>query len=305
VRGMHTHSSTHGPLQIYACGDHYHSVGDALPDLKPLTLEATGKAYRRIGRFIQLALIGAARCAQSHRIPREAAVYFASGRGDLETTVEIMTQLFRDGQTPKPLAFVNTVSNAACFYVAQLLNLQSRSNFICNRYFAFENAVQLALLDLQCGIVSSALVGSVDIASAPLDDHRLRLQLDTGAVLGEASHWLWLGRRDDTRPQLGTIIAARHFAERRELLAWIEQRALSRSTCSLSAGQFIAADDFASLQRESGLTHTFEYREQRCYYDTQAGAVISAFLQSQNGQQHLLHVNANKSGQYSVLLVAR
>ena len=89
--------------QIYAVGGHYHAVSEPLPELKALTQAATGKAFRRIGRFIQLALIGAARCAGQQVLPKETAVYFSSGRGDLEVTLEIMTQLFRDGQTPKPL----------------------------------------------------------------------------------------------------------------------------------------------------------------------------------------------------------
>ena len=71
----------------------------------------------------------------------------------MSATLEIMTQLFRDGQTPKPLNFVNTVSNAACFYLAQHLSLQARSNFVCNRYFAFESVLQLAALDLAMGTV--------------------------------------------------------------------------------------------------------------------------------------------------------
>ncbi len=54
-----------------------------------------------------------------------------------------MATLFRDGGTPKPLSFVNTVSNAACYYVARALKLQSRSNFVCNRHLAFESVLQL------------------------------------------------------------------------------------------------------------------------------------------------------------------
>jgi 3-oxoacyl-(acyl-carrier-protein) synthase len=150
-------------------------------------------------------LIAAARCAQARTLPSDTAVYFASGRGDLETTVEIMTQLFREGQTPKPLGFVNTVSNAACFYVAQLLGLQSRSNYVCNRYFAFESALQLAVLDLQCGAVTSALVASIDVTTAPVHEHRQRLGLRATAALAEGSHCVWLGPSNAQRPRLGEL----------------------------------------------------------------------------------------------------
>jgi len=52
-------------LQIYACGDHHHTVDETLPDLKAVTQQATGKPYRRIGRSFNLLLIGAARCTQA------------------------------------------------------------------------------------------------------------------------------------------------------------------------------------------------------------------------------------------------
>lgn len=300
-------------LQIYACSNHCHTVGDALPDLKALTLEATGKQYRRIGRFIQLALIAAARCTQSQTLPNDTAVYLSSGRGDLETTVDIMTQLFRDGQTPKPLAFVNTVSNAACFYVAQLLNLKSRSNYVCNRHFAFESALQLALLDVRLGVVNSALVGSVDVVTTPIDQHRRRLQLTDEVALGESAHWLWLGAIDTTRPRCGELSEAWHFDDVEALLHWVTQQQLTADNCALSAGQFLSATEFADIQRRSGLKQTFDYGQhhgrqhdrQHGYYDSQSGAAIGVFLRSDSPQAQLLHINADAAGRYSIMLVKR
>ncbi len=94
-------------------------------------------------------------------MPPATTVYIASVRSDFET-IEVMATLFRDGGAAKPLSFVNTVSNAACYYVARSLKLQSRSNFICNRCLAFESVLQLALMDVETGSATSALVGSVD-----------------------------------------------------------------------------------------------------------------------------------------------
>lgn len=293
------------PLQIYACGDQVHTATDELPDLKAMTQDATGKAYRRIGRFIQLALIGAARCALGREAPASTAVYFASGRGDLEVTVDIMTQLFRDAQTPKPLAFVNTVSNAACFYVAQLLNLQSPSNYVCNRYFAFESALRLAQLDVRMGKQRSVLVGSVDAASAPLSDHRRRLHLAPDATVGEASHWLWLGPKDASRPRLGELIDVRHFDNRDALLQWIAQHSLADARCMLSAGQYIDAKTFESIQHTAGFVRSFDYRSDRGHYDSHSGAVIGAFLRAPTSQSRLLHLNADADGRYGAMLVER
>jgi hypothetical protein len=291
--------------QIFAVGDHYHSVSEPLPELKALTQAATGKAFRRIGRFIQLALIGAARCAGQQSLPKETAVYLSSGRGDLELTLEIMTQLFRDGQTPKPLNFVNTVANAACFYLAQHLGLHSRSNFVGNRYFAFESVLQLAALDLSRGVVDSALVGGVDIATAPLAQHRHRLQLPIDAPIGEGSHWLWLGRIDPRRPRAGELVAARHFVDRESLLDWIREQSLSHEHCRIAAGQFVQADDFAAIQVASGLKNTFAARTPRGHYDSHSGGLINEFLSRAALGDSLLHVNADNRCRYCAILVER
>lgn len=290
--------------QIYATGDHYHAVSDTLPELKALTQQATGKAFRRIGRFIQLALIGASHCVLGKPLAPDTGVYFASGRGDLELTLEIMTQLFREAQTPKPLSFVNTVSNAACFYLAQHLGLQARSNFVCNRYFAFESVLQLAALDLELGVVNSALVGSVDIATAPLAEHRQRLHLSPDTLMGEGSHWLWLGPIDHNRPHLGEVIAVQHCVDRNELMEWIKQQNLSNEQCQIAAGQFLQADDFVQIQGACGLHQSFACAA-RGYYDSHSGAIINEFLTGATQMNYLLHINADAEQRFSAILLQR
>jgi hypothetical protein len=291
--------------QIYACGNYCAAAAEPAVELKGLVKEITGEAVRRIGRFIQLALIGAGRCAQAGPVPAETAVYFASGRGDFETTVEVMAALFRHGGAPKPLAFVNTVSNAACYYVARSLKLQSRSNFVCNRCLAFESVLQLALMDVETGSATSALVGSVDAVTNPLPEHRQRLHLAGDTPLAEGSHWLWLGPARTDRPRLGEVVAVEQFSERGALLAWIAAQQLRAADCAFSAGQFLEGDAAASLRQASGLTQDFHYRAGCGYYDSQSGAAIAQFLGSTTPCQRLLHVNADPAGCFSVMLVAR
>jgi hypothetical protein len=290
--------------QILAAGDCHHAVSEPLPELKTLTQEATGKSIRRIGRFIQMALIGASRCVPG-KLPSDTAVYLTSGRGDLDLTLEIMTQLFRQAQTPKPLAFVNTVSNAACFYLAQHFGLQTRSNFVCNRRFAFESALQLAVLDLSLGTTGSVLVGSVDIATSPLAEHRQRTRLPPDTPLAEGSHWLWLGKSDSTQPRLGELLAAEQFPDRAALLEWIAAQRLDAQRCHLAAGQFLAGEDLEFIRATSGLRHAFAYRDERGYYDSHSGAVIGEFLRRESALAQLLHVNADDAGRYSALWVKR
>lgn len=279
---------------IHGCGDYYAAVetDDALVDLKPLVKDATGAPVRRVGRFIQLALIGAGRCLGGRKAPDDTAVYFTSGRGDMEVTVEVMEALFRDGEAPKPLHFINTVSNAACFYISKHFGLHGRSTFLCNRYFSFETALQLALFDLASGAVKHALVGSVDIVTPPLAIQRRRLHLAPDTPAAEACHWLLLSA--DPAGARGAVTAATVFGDRDAALDWARK---ANATVG-AAGQF---GDGAAFLREAGVTGLFDYRAGRAHYDSQSGAAISAFLDAGSGA--LLHANVDPDGRHGVMLV--
>ncbi len=216
-----------------------------------------------------------------------------------------MATLFRDGGTPKPLSFVNTVSNAACYYVARSLKLQARSNFVCNLNLAFESVLQLALMDVESGASSSALVGSVDAVTWPLHEHRRRLQLPVDASLAEGSHWLWIGPARADRPRLGEVIAIEHCSDAASLSGWMAQQSLGACDCAFSAGQFFGESDAVTLSRVAALTERFDYRDGRGYYDSQSGAVIAEFLASAMPRRQLLHVNADAAGGFSAMLVSR
>lgn len=291
--------------QVYASGECHLPTTDPPLDLRPLVKETTGEAVRRIGRFIQLALIGAGRCAQAAPVPADTAVYFASGRGDFETTVEVMATLFRDGGAPKPLSFVNTVSNAACYYVARSLKLQSRSNFVCNRNLAFESVLQLALMEVESCAAASALVGSVDAVTMPLAEHRRRVHLPPDAPLAEGSHWLWIGPVREDRPRLGEVLAVEQFNDAASLLAWTATQQLDTGNCAFSAGQFLDADAAQALRAQSGLARGFDYREGRGHYSSQSGAAIAEFLAIASPGARLLHLNADPAGCFSAMLVSR
>jgi hypothetical protein len=290
------------PLYISAVADYVERIGDAPPaDLKPLVADAVGASVRRIGRFIQLALIGAGRCAKSLEPARDTAVYLGSGRGDLEVTIEVMQTLLRDGHAPKPLSFINTVSNAACYYVAQNLKLMGRSSFVCNRYFAFESVLQLAALDLQSGLMRSALIGTVDVVVPPLAGHRIRLGLGADAEVADATHWIEL-RADPSPTTLGRLLAAEHFVDRDALSAWLATQAIDGSWL-LATGQFMTAHEASEWAHALKLS-VFEYRKTLAYYDSQSGAALGEYLRAGDGRP-LLHLNRDPSGRYSAMLATK
>ena len=290
-------------LYINAVGGYVEPIDDAVPatDLKALVAEAVGSPVRRIGRFIQLALIGAGRCAKAATLPGDAAVYLGSGRGDLEVTIEVMQSLLRDGHAPKPLSFINTVSNAACYYVAQSLKVMGRSTFVCNRYFAFESMLQLASLDLNSGFVKTALVGTVDVVVPPLSAHRIRLGLGIETSVADATHWLWL-QTTPTAQTLGRLIAAEPFADRETARAWLQNTQLPKN-CLFASGQFMSDEESDVWCRELDMK-AFDYRQHRGYYDSQSGAAIGEFFAHSEGRA-LLHLNRDPSGRYSAMLIER
>jgi hypothetical protein len=292
-------------ISIRAVGDYHEAVTDAPPDLRTLTKDVTGKQVRRVGRFIQMGLIGAARCVGSAALPPDTAVYLTSRRGDLEVTIEVMEELFRDGHAPKPLSFINTVSNAACYYVARHFELHGRSCFVGGAHFAFETALDLALLEIRAGIVRSALVGCIEIATDPIAVHRLRLGLAPDAAVAEASHWLWLDAGDEPG-SLGSVGAVQFFENTADLAAWFSREGLDAGTTAFAQGQFLADADAAAIHRELGLREAFNYRAERAYYDCQSGALLSAFLQGgRDGVSAVLHVNGNPDRRLAVMLARR
>jgi hypothetical protein len=276
--------------RIAGTGDYVSEEGGELTDLKPIVKATLGQPIRRIGRFISLALIGAARCVGEAKPPPETAVYFTTGSGDFEVTVEVMEHLFRDGFPPKPLSFINTVSNAACFYVAKQFGLHGRSTCMGARAFGFETVLQLALLDLKMGTVKSALVGSADIVLEPVAVHRQRLNQAPDAPIGEATHWLWL-----TADGEGAGVAdCRFFAGRHELMAWVAT--FDPTTTLLGVGQGLDGDTF-------GLPRAFDYRAGRPYYDSRTAAAPSAFLVQAKAGETMLHVSTDGDGRYAAFTV--
>lgn len=291
---------------IIAVGDYSSTFSDLdddhdkpLTPLKPLVKETTGRSVRRISRFIELALIGAGR-ASSPKVD-DTAVYLTSGRGDIEVTASALSSLYQLGETPRPLTFINTVSNAATFYVAQCLGLRSSSLFISSRYFAFEMGIKAACLDLSLDRSQAALIGAVDIVTLPLSAHRQRLKLTKTAAVAEASHWLQLVAEPGSHNVLAVLELAQQFSSKSRLLAWLQQQDFSADT-QLAIGQSIKTSEAAELLTQTQLSE-FLYRQDVGHFDSQAGLALSKFVKSNTAA--LLYINGDPRGRYMVMQLSR
>lgn len=283
---------------IISSGHYCETVSGELPVLKPLVKQATGVAVRRVGRFIQLALIGAGRTAKI--IPTEAGLYLSSGRGDIEITTQVLNTIYCERQSPRPLDFINTVSNAACFYMAQILKISGPSSFISHRHFSFEVALRSALLDLQFEVIPMALVGAVDLVTTPLAEHRQRLQLEVGQEVAEASHWLQVVNKPDGHEVLAVIEQHQHFSSQQKLIAWLDQQV--DLPAHLAIGQFADAKSLLSIDALQSC-HLVVDEYLPGHFDSQAGRIFCQFISSD--LPALLYINSDRHDRHIVFVLRR
>jgi len=289
-------------MRIIATGTYLSTVSAEPPSLKALARETAGASVRRIGRFIQLALIGAGRCVDGRTLPEGTATYFTSCRGDLEVTLDVLVQMCEFGRPPAPFAFINTVGNSACFHVAKCFGLSGRSQFVTNRYAPLETALRLAALDFAEGGVTTALVGSTDICTMPLSEHRERVGVLPDTPVGEGSHWFFLASDDRFGPPLGVVRSVRSFPDDAALRRHLDELRDAFKDAALGFGQYLGADEAESLRKATGVKLLFDYRSDLPWYDSQTGHGIHRFLAAPPAPT-LLHLDGDPSGRRSLLLI--
>ncbi|GAB1262927.1 hypothetical protein [Aurantivibrio plasticivorans] len=298
------------PLAIHAVGTYSNVYGedtDTLVDLKPVLKQYVKNVPRRLTRFVQLALIGASECAAGRELPEQTGVYFSSCRGDTGVTSQLLDELVRDRHPPAPLNFVNSVSNAACFYVAKVLQLYGRSNFVSNYYEPVVAALTAAQLDLSVTAMPAALVGSVESCSSPLANHRRRLSVSPERSVAEATNWLLVSSKSrpltSVFPVLGYVNHIGYFDSLEALQDWLEAQT-GISEAELWCGQHLPVDVRASIQQSSGIQRCNDYVRQDAYYDSPTVEGILQYLNSGTGKS-MLHINADPTGRYTLLHVSR
>lgn len=115
---------------------------------------------RRIDRLILLALLGAAPLRQ--RLRDDCGLYLASRHPARGTMGALLDAVCLQQRQPKPFEFVNSVSNAAGFHVAQQLGLDGPNLFIGAGPRVWTQLQRLAALDLANAGSAQALLLVVD-----------------------------------------------------------------------------------------------------------------------------------------------
>lgn len=181
-------------IQVISASHYLQTVPDdtGLPTLDSTLKQLCREPFRRIDRFIQLALLGSARCAASQSLRADCGIYLGSGLGPIGNNAVIQKRLIHDHEIPKPFNFINTLGSAAGYYIAKNLDLQGQNLFISRRGASLQAVLSMAMADLTLGVVSQALVGVVEEVTLPLAEHRRRQGLAAGMLMAEGSDWLLL-----------------------------------------------------------------------------------------------------------------
>lgn len=185
-------------LSRFSSLHHIDSAAPVLPDLKPLIAPWAGERIRRIDRYIELCVAGGLNCVGKQTLPAQTGVYLATRFGAITTSAKVMESIIANGDMPKPLHFVNTLGNTACFYLTRLLGTTGHTLVISQEQFSFEAALFHALMDLQQGNIAAALVGGIDEVTLPLEHQAQRLGVTASGVFTEGTHWLLLEKTTST-----------------------------------------------------------------------------------------------------------
>lgn len=273
-------------MPIAAIGAFAQEATDVATPLREALRAACPQAPRRLNRLIELALIGAHRCASGRALDPRTAIYMACTHGCLGDAVDLVANVVRGAPT-MPVTFINVSSNMAGFYVASTLGLHSGNHVGSSNDFAWE-----ATLALACASGNPALIGAVEEAAWPLDAHRVRLELARGASVLETSQWLLL--EPDAGSRIGMLTQVEHHSNTKSLLESLREAPPAAGTRLQVSGAHDAGA-LAEIESASGLkVHPAFVPEG--HTGMPAALHCLGFLNEASAGSRLLHLSAARSG---------
>jgi len=277
-------------------------IGKASEDIHFLKEELrryTPENFRRVNRFILLAVLGARQCIHHQSVDSDTAVYLTTEHGNLGETAEVLDEIYRDRSLPKPFGFINTMSSTAAFYLAQNLGIRGRNITISSQHLSFERGMELLKVDFAGGAEKSALIGGVDEASLS------RTALEENARhewrMVDGSGWLYV--RPEKEGACGALKEVRTFRDFLSCAAWIRERKKAAVNV-VSFGALIRYNEIAALNEAVQPADEFDYLRDYGYSCSATACGISMFIKQFRGKT-LLHINKDRRGRYAIMEVER
>lgn len=279
-------------------------VCDPVDDLAPLKAELknyTDFFFRRVNKFIMLSLMGVHQCVHGRKIDHATAVYLATENGNLGDTENVLHQIFRENSFPKPLNFINTMSNTASFYVAQSLQTLGRSITVSSKNVSFERGLELAKVDFTLQHIQEALIGGVDEALVSKKKFAEKYHASCHSVkLVEGSSWLYCTAQK--AGSIGEILDVATFRDRDQALAWARKESSGHTV--LAFGILMTPPEKDMFRKECSDYEEFDYITKFGYYETSSAFAVGYFLKNY-AKARLLHINCDTRGQYSCIACQR
>ena len=285
---------------------------NAPADVKTLKEELkrhTETYFRRISKFVLLALIGAYSCAAHCRPDRAAAIYLTTENGNLADTESVLSQIYRSHSLPMPFNFINTMANTAAFYVAQGLGLGGRNITVSSQNLSFERGMELLKTDMDLRFVKHALIGLVDEATAAASHFTASSGVPNTQV-NQIDRSCWLYITSERGGAMGEVTAVRSFKTGNDAVRWLENNpdVLSQNTVISFGSAVDPMEKKEWLNKAQSITsrpaREFDYAGTfgNCNVTTACG--VAAFLNTFSASR-LFHINKNFSDQYVILEVSR
>lgn len=267
---------------------------DTIKELDAEVRRQTGIHFRRVNRFILMAIYGAHRCADGRNLDKATAVWLTTENGTVGDTEKGLGQLFGQGIYPKPYNFINTMTNTAAFYIAQSLGLDSPNMTLSSKEFAFERGLTLAKSDLRRRSVSGFLIGGVD--EAVFSENNLKGRF--GDNLKDGSAWLYI--TDMKSQAIGAITEIRYFISEMETVHWLASLDLPKEPI-LAFGVRISAEEQSAWQARVPGAHRFDHISLYGYFDSAPAACIGLFF-NEFKNRTCLHINRDGRGHYMAVI---
>ncbi len=255
----------------------YNAVpGKETDDIKAALKIATGKVFRRTDRYIQLALLGAYRNREN--IQPDSALFIVSGEGNLSVFNRLRDQRFLHHQPPRPVDFINSLSNTAGFYVAQHLNLNGKNLFLSHHGFPTQMALLLAENDLKLKKQKQILLGGVDELLEPVAYSKKFLGICDDTILGEGSNWLTVSTQK--KGALASVETMTEELSREGAINFI--RSLDTNS-QVAFGMRTKPEDLTAFMKSTPCRR-FDYESTCGYYETVPFYVMRHFIERERGQ---------------------
>jgi len=260
-------------IYVHNVGSVHREEGEEL-DVKAAWKMVSPAMIRRTDRFIQLSLLGAYAAIGEKELERETALYMASGQGNLAVFKRLRDQRYIKKQPPKPVDYINSLSNTSGFYVAQFFKIEGKNLNVSRLGFVAETTLLLAQNDLVLNKVEQVLVGGVDELQEPFSFTRKTLGISDERPLGEGSNWMLLSRKKEG--SLASLEVLKQAMGLDELKVYLQQIDV---TSQLAFGQRCSKEVIEMLLGDK------KHFEVSCgFYETASLYLLNTFIESGKGE---------------------